>query len=568
MIETQVLIVGGGPVGLVLALELEQRGVSTVLVERNPTMPRCPRADVASGRSLEHFRRLGIADEIRAHAMPVDHPMDVVWCSRLAEWELARFPYPTPGKARGILGSRNDGSQPLEPRAKIPQLALEKVLTGALERPGTRATPLCGWELDSFEEDADGVHVTIRSVASGDLRPVRTQYLVGCDGAESATRKGLGLGLEIASTRDLLRGMRGGSLRALASLGRAVLRGERRPDGRLYLVHFRSGERAFFDRFGAAWRIQSPVGGTLIAENGIDTWTLHVPLQAGADASTLDPKQIVSRALGRELACEILAAQEWTPRLAVAESYGRGRVWLAGDAAHQMVPPGSHGLNTGIGDAVDLGWKLAAVLQGWGGDGLLPSYEAERRPIGRRNRDASAGHLSIRMQIAAARTPLVHEDSPRGEAARDRLRKRILELGNLEDEAVGIDLGDRYDGSPAVAGETGEPPAWSMASYVASTWPGSRPPSVILEDGRGIFDLFGPGFTLVRFADLPVERFVEAARLRGMPLWVVDVRDRNATRIYERGLVLIRPDQHVAWRGDETPDTALEIVDRVRGAGS
>jgi len=567
MIETQVLIAGGGPVGLVLALELEHRGIRALLVERNPETTRHPKMDVTNGRSMEHFRRLGLADEIRSEAVASDHPMDVVWCSRLAEWELARFSYPTVDKAREIIRWVNDGTLPLEPYMRISQVVLEPALRRILENRARFVSVQFGQGLDSFEEDGSGVHVTLRNTETGELQPVRAEYLAGCDGASSTTRQALGIDLEVASTRDILRATQGGMLKALGSMAKGLMRGERPPDGRLLMIHFRSPDRAFFERYGTAWHIQSVLGSTLIAQNDVDTWTLHLPLRAGFDEKTLDPKQVLFESLGSEFSCEILVANTWTPRLAVAKSYGRGRVWLAGDSVHQVIPTGGYGMNTGVGDAVNLGWKLAAVLQGWGGASLLSSYETERLPIGRRNRDASARHLSIRTQITAARTPEIHEDSTAGEAARRKMGERILELGNLENEALGIELGDRYDASPIVCAGDGNAPAWSMEEYVPSTWPGARPPSVILADGRGLFDLFGPGFTLLRFSETPVERFVDAARERGVPLWITDVRDDNARRLYENDLVLVRPDQHVAWRGDHAPEDALGIIDRVRGAG-
>ncbi|MDG2308271.1 MAG: FAD-dependent monooxygenase [Candidatus Binatia bacterium] len=567
MIETKVLIAGGGPVGLVLALELEQRGVSALLVERNLTTTQHPKMDVTNGRSMEHFRRLGIADEIRSHAVPSDHSMDVLWCSKLAEWEIARFAYPSVETAREIIRYVNDGTLALEPYMRISQVVLEPVLKQLLEARGGHVSTRFGWALDSFEEDADGVDVTIRNSETGDLESVRAAYLAGCDGAASVTRKGLGIDFEYASVGQLLRGMGGGVLKAVGSMMRGLVRGERRLDGRFYLIHFRSTDRPFFERFGRVWHIQAPVSGTLIAQNDLDTWTLHVPLRAGVDTDTLDPKKVLFDALGREFACEIIVASAWTPRLAMAKSYGRGRVWLAGDSAHQMIPTGGYGMNTGVGDAVDLGWKLAAVLEGWGGPGLLPSYETERLPVGCRNRDTSVRHASVRMQISAAASPKIHEDSTKGEGSRGKLAEQIRTLGNLENEARGIELGYRYDGSPIICAEEGEAPTWSQEEYVPSTWPGARPPSVILEDGRGLFDLFGPGFTLLRFAEVPVNALVEAARECGLPLWLVDVRDENARRLYERDLVLVRPDQHVAWRGDTAPSDAGAVLDRVRGAG-
>jgi 2-polyprenyl-6-methoxyphenol hydroxylase-like FAD-dependent oxidoreductase len=568
MITTPILIAGGGPVGLVLALELDHRGIPFLLVERNPTTTRHPKMDVTNGRSMEHFRRLGLADEIRAHAVPVDHPMDVVWVSRHAEWELARFPYASVEERRRAIRARNDGTQPLEPNMRISQIVLEPVLRSILEKRGRGASLRFGWGLESFAQDADGVTAVIRHGESGACEEVRSRYLAGCDGATSVTRKTLGIELDVVSTREMLGAMlrRSGIVAMVAGMGRALLRGERPADGRLYMIHFHSNDTEFLQRFGVVWHVQSPVAGTMIAQNDRDAWTIHLPLRVGMKPEELDPRQALFAALGREIECEIKVANAWTPRLAVAKSYGHGRVWLAGDSAHQFIPTGGYGMNTGVGDAVDLGWKLWALLQGWGGPRLLPGYDAERRPIGHRNRGASARHVEIRMQIAQAYDPQIHRDTPRGARARAALGRRILALGNLENEALGIEIGYRYDDSPLICREDGAAPAYEIERYVPSTWPGVRAPSVFLADGRALFDQLGQGFTLLRFRDLDAARFVDAAGARGVPLALVDVRDDVARTLYERDLVLLRPDQHVCWRGDEMPDDPRQVIDRVCGA--
>jgi 2-polyprenyl-6-methoxyphenol hydroxylase-like FAD-dependent oxidoreductase len=565
MTQTPVLIAGGGPVGLVLALELEHRCIDAILVERNPTTTRHPKMDVTNGRSMEHFRRLRIADEIRSHGVPTDHPMTVVWCTRYGEWELARFDYPSIDWGRDIIRYVNDGSLPLEPDMRISQVVLEPVLKDILEKRAQHVEVRFGWELESFEQDADGVTAVIRCGETGETQTIRSRYLAGCDGAGSVTRTGLGLDLDEMSVPDLLRES-GGTVKTLFDMAKGLLRGQRPPDGRMYMIHFRSSDRDFFERFGTIWHVQSPVGGTVIAQNDLDTWTIHIPLAGGFDANAIDPGAFLAEQLGSDVECEIIVANVWQPRLCVANGYGKHRVWLAGDSAHQVIPTGGYGMNTGVGDAVDLGWKLAATLEGWGGPHLLPSYETERRAVGLRNRTASARHAAIRMRIAQAYTPDVHEDSGEGESARRDLGARILELGNLENEALGIEVGYRYDDSPVICHEDGPAPPYEMDRYEPSSWPGVRVPSLFLDDGSAIFDRLGKGFTLLRFAAIDTAPLESAARERGVPLEVVDVRDEKARRLYERDLVLVRPDQHVAWRGSQAPDDALAVIDRVRGA--
>ena len=251
--------------------------------------------------------------------------------------------------------------------------------------------------------------------------------------------------------------------------------------------------------------------------------------------------------------------------LVVAAGYGRGRVWMAGDSVHQFIPAGGYGMNTGICDAVDHGWKYAAVLEGWGGPRLLESIEAERRPVALRNREASREHMNVRFRIAQAYDPRIHDASAEGAAARESCSRLIAELGNAENEALGIELGYRYRGSLIVWGEE-EEPGWRLLEYVPSTWPGVRAPHLFLEDGSAIFDHFGPWFSLLRFTDTSVAPLVEAARKRGVPMNLIDIRDVHAREVYERDFVLVMPDQHVAWRGDAMPSDPLAVMDRIRGA--
>jgi 2-polyprenyl-6-methoxyphenol hydroxylase-like FAD-dependent oxidoreductase len=533
--EVPVLVVGGGPVGLSTALELQSRGIRTLLVERNLSTTRHPKMDVTNGRSMEHFRRLGVAERIRDAAVPREHRMDVAWVTRLNEWELTRFPYPDVNAWRDVIRTKNDGTQPLEPNMRLSQVVLEPVLRDALvESPLVEVR--FGWGFESLAQDADGVTATLRAAATGETVQIRCQLLAGCDGGGSLVRQELGLAAE----------------------GRHSIR-------RYFMVHFRSQARDLLQRFGIAWHYQSPISGTLIAQDDEETWTLHTVIADDADVSAIRPDQLAFECLGREFPIEVLQANAWSPHLVVANGYGRGRVWMAGDAVHQYIPTGGYGMNTGICDAVDLAWKYAAVLQGWGGPRLLESIEAERRPVAARNLEASGAHMDVRVRIAEAYDPRIHEDSAEGAAAREACAHLIREFGNAENEALGIELGYRYRDSPVICHEDDEPP-WRLLDYVPSTWPGVRAPHLFLEDGAAIFDRFGPWFTLVRFTEASAAPLVDAAKARGVPVTVLDIRDAHARSVYERDFVLVRPDQHVAWRGDAMPQDAMAVIDRIRGA--
>ncbi|WP_200301083.1 FAD-dependent monooxygenase [Streptomyces adelaidensis] len=563
-----VLVVGAGPVGLTLAMELERHGVDTLLVERNTDTTRHPKMDVTNGRSMELYRRLGVADDLREVAIPTDRPTRVTWATSAVGWRLASFDYPSVDETRETIRDRNDGTLPLEPWMRVSQVILEPALRDLLEARSEHVRVQYGWALESFEEDVEGVTARLVSADGDRRRTVRARYLAGCDGAGSRTRQRLGIGTdEIDLRRMLVREL--GLGRTAAMLARAYrATGERPMDGRIYLVHFTTPDPEIFRRFGGVWHLQSPEGWTVISQNDGDTFTLHAPLGAGTDADRIDPRKFVYERVGREFEMNVLVANAWRPRLTVADAYGRGRVWLAGDAVHQVPPTGGYGMNTGVGDAVGLGWALAAVLQGWGTTGLLRAYEQERRAVAVRNRAAAARHSAVRGAVKAAHRPAVHGERPLDARARRRLGREISDLGNLENEALGIELGYRYDTSPVICHETGgRAPRQTMDAYTPSTWPGARPPSVLLPDGRALFDLFHQGFTLLRFADHDVTALTDAAAERGLPLRVVDVRDPHAHTLYERDLVLIRPDQHVAWRGDTPPADPLQVVDRVRGAG-
>jgi 2-polyprenyl-6-methoxyphenol hydroxylase-like FAD-dependent oxidoreductase len=385
---TQVLIAGAGPVGLTLAMELNHHGIETLLVERNATSTRHPKMDISNGRTMELFRRLGIADDLREVAVSGERELTVTWATAPQGWELASFTYPPVADQKQTIRESTDGTLPLEPHLRVSQIVIEPAMRDLLEARAKHVTVEYGWGLESFEEDADGVTAHLASL-NGDRRTVRAQYLAGCDGAGSKVRAQLGFGLDEIDLRRMLVRQLG-----IGKVLRSVVRDFRNnrvkpPDGRFYLVHFTTTEPEIFTRFGPAWHLQSPDGWSIISQNDRDTFTLHAPLATGTDAEAIDPREFVYEQLGVRFEMEVLIANHWTPRLTVTDSYGRGRVWLAGDSTHQVTPTGGYGMNTGVGDAIGLGWALAAQLQRCA-PGLLTAYEQERRPIAFRNREPPA----------------------------------------------------------------------------------------------------------------------------------------------------------------------------------
>ncbi|MCA0246448.1 MAG: FAD-dependent monooxygenase [Proteobacteria bacterium] len=504
MRHVPVLIAGGGPVGMTLARTLAFHGVRCLLVERNPSTTRHPKMDITNGRSMELFRRLGLADKLRAVAVPEANNFDVSWITSLARdaggRELHRFRYPSVVEKRAEILTRNDGTQSREPAMRVSQVMIEPVLRDAIV-----GHPLIdarwGVGLEDFEQDADGVTVTLRVTESGATEQVRCDFLAGCDGGSSRVRAKLDIALE----------------------GRAAV-------AQRYMIHFRSDARDLLQAFGVAWHYQTGKG-TLIAQDDKDAWTLQTRPPPGVDLASVDPNALLDAWAGRSFEREILVANPWVTHLLLAERYSAGRVFLAGDSAHQYIPTGGYGMNTGIGDAVDLGWKLAATLKGYAGPGLLASYEKERRPVGLRNRLASERHTGVRIKIAE-----LYES----ERDPDALGRAIAALGNAENESWGIEFGYRYDGVD------GDP-----VVYQPTTAPGARLPSTFLRDGSALYDHLGPWFTLLRFGDADPSPLIDSAPV---PLETVIVDDAHLAPIYGANLVLVRPDTHVAWRGNACDD--------------
>lgn len=565
--RTQVLVVGAGPVGLTLALELNRHGVETLLIDKSTTTTRHPKMDITNGRSMELYRRLGVADRLRSVAVPSDRPMVVTWATNLAGWELARFDHGSADHVRARAHERNDGTTTLEPSMRVSQVLLEPVLREEIEHRAPHVEGIYGWALESFSDNGSHVTATLHCPTTGERCTVTAEFLLACDGAGSVVRKQLGIELDVLDVRKMLVRELGVRRLSPALLRNFRAAGQRPMSGRFALVHFHTDDPTLPTRFGHFWHLQSPEGWTLISQDDAGTYTLHVPLGVGEKDDAIAPSERVHRALGHRFPLEVLAANAWTPRLTVADSYGHGRIWLAGDAVHQVTPTGGYGMNTGVGDAVGLGWAIAAQLQGWGGPGLLTAYEKERRDVAIRNRTAAARHAAVRGAIVTSNWAAMHSERWDGQATRERLGREIRELGNLENEAWGIEHGYRYH-SPVIATgeEVGAPPPLRTDRAIPSTWPGARPPSVHLADGAALFDLFEPGFTLLRFADIDVSGLVNAAAVCRVPLAVVDVRDAHARFLYERDLVLIRPDQHVAWRGHAAPHDPGALLDQVRGA--
>src|ERR1700719_561246 len=407
MAETHVLIVGAGPVGLTLALDLGQRGVRCVLIERNETAIQLPKMERCNARTMEIYRRLGISERVRDAGLPRDSPMDVFLALSMADPPLAHLPCASVAAATEEIAAHNDGGL-LEPYQLISQYTLEPLLRSIVETI-PNVTVRFGCEFISFTQDANFVTAVLQA-KDAEEETIRASYLVGCDGGSSTVRKQLGIPLQGE-----------GNIRKLRqALFRCDDLYERIPMGKGRHYHVAEG----------------PLFPFLILQDSTRHWTLHAAASSDAEMAV-----IFKKSLAMPIEFAILSVNEWTQHLLCAERYGEGRVFIAGDAAHLVIPTGGLGMNTGVGDAVDLSWKLAATLAGWGGPQLLASYEVERRPIGLRNVKAFRAAMSGRLRWCAAYHPDIGKNTPEGAAIRGEMSRRFGVEQRKVTEILGIEAG-------------------------------------------------------------------------------------------------------------------------------
>lgn len=543
--DCDVLIVGAGPVGLTLAMDLAGRGVRVMIAEtRHYAQPPSVKCNHVSSRSMEQFRRLGVAHKLRGAGLPEDYPNDVVFRTSLTGTELTRIPIPC-RRDRYDDTSGPDGWWPTpEPPHRINQIYLEPIL---LEHVAALAgvTLLNRTEVTGFSQSATGVTATTRHLDDGHERTWRARYLVGCDGGSSGVRKRMGARLE----------------------GTAVIQ-------RVQSTYIRAPGLKALIPGKPAWSCYSVNPrrcGTTFAIDGETTWLVHNHLHAEEpEFDSVDRDRSIREILGvgDDFHYDIISKEDWVGRRLVANRFRDRRVFIAGDAAHLWVPYAGYGMNAGIADAIHLSWLLAARLQGWADEGVLDAYEAERQPITEQVSNFAMDHAQKMIRARRAVPPNIEAADADGAAARALVGQESYELNVQQFCCAGLNFGYFYSGSPIIVSDDEAPPAYTMGDFTPSTVPGCRAPHLWLADGRSLYDAFGPGYTLLRLrTGVDVGPLVDAARARHMPLAVLDVQPRDPLpEAYRHALVLCRADQHVVWRGDRLPADPAALVAVLCGA--
>jgi 2-polyprenyl-6-methoxyphenol hydroxylase-like FAD-dependent oxidoreductase len=532
--DSDVLIVGAGPTGLTLAIDLGKRGVRCTLIEQKPQPAFLPKMERINARSMEIYRRMGLAEKIRAAGLRPDCPMDVYVMLALNEPPLLRLPYPSVDEARAATRVSNNGTLPLEPYQLISQYTLEPLLKSIAESIPA-VTVRFGCEFLSLRQDAEGV--TARVQTAGGTQEMRAAYLVGCDGGASLVRRELGI--ELSGEGNLL------------ALRQALYRCDEL-FGRLPI----GGHSGLGPGRGRHYHVADDKSTFLIMQDSTKHWTLHSIVDSDAEMEAA-----FKSAVGIAVKYEMLSCAPWRQNLLLADRYGSGRVFLAGDAAHLVIPTGGLGMNSGVGDAIDLSWKLAATLAGWGGPDLLKSYQIERRQVGERNVGASRYATIGRRKWRSMWRPDIREDSPAGAETRRNLAAVADVEQRKSNEMIGAELGYRYVDSPIICDVPGGP-EHLFRDYRPTTWPGARLPHVWLDDGTPMADRIPDGYTILKLGGTKADAsgLERAIASRGAPVTVLDVSDAVARDIYGYDLVLTRPDMHVVWRGNAAAEDAAAIA--------
>lgn len=542
MTESKVIVIGGGPVGLTLAMDLAWRGIDVVVIEmRAAGEAPAVKCNSISSRSMEVYRRLGVAKKIREVGLPPDHNTDVLSTTSVTGIDLSRLELPSRnGRAQGVAAPDSGWPTP-EPSHRANQVFFEPAIFEHASKQ-LRITIRNRHEFVEYVQERDRVIVRVRNLDSGETEEIAGAYLVGCDGGRSIIRTMIGA--TFIGTPQIQK-VQSSFIRAPKLMSMIE-----NPAWMYYVLNPRRC-------------------GTIIAIDGIERWNVHNFLYNNEDYDEVDRDWAIRQLLGvgPDFEYEIISKENWMGRRMVADKMRDRRVFIAGDACHLWIPAAGYGMNAGIADAANLAWMLASVMQGWADEGVLDAYEAERKPITEQISNIITEVAVAVMQQRRNVPADIEEDSPAGEASRKRVGEQSHELELKQQCSAGLNYGYYYAGSPIIAYDGVAQPAYSMHEYQPSTVPGCRAPHVWLEGRRSLYDEFGPYYTLVRVDPLiNIGPLVHAAHRRGVPIKVLDLTPSEANGQYEMGLTLVRADQYVAWRGNAVPGDPTELVDVIRGA--
>jgi len=566
VIETDVLIAGGGPFGLMLANELGRRHIKCLLVDPKANTAFNPQANATQARTMEHFRRLGFANEIRAQGLPPHHPTDITYLTRFSGIELARLRLPTAAAAPQAIKAMTGSWSAAELPHRVSQKFVEVTLRQHAEKWASNDIRY-GWKLESFIDESlsasnagsvassHPIQASIQQVNSAEPASlkVRARYLIGADGARSFVRHELGIAWGGAT--GFKRNFMGGKM--LAVYLKAPHFYEQNPNDRAWMYVIVNPElRAF-----------------IMSVDGISEFAFHVQMADDAATEALtaeDAKRLFALAYGQPIDLEILSMATWLAGHAlVAESFQKGNIFLGGDAVHLFTPTGGLGYNTAVEDAVNLGWKLSAVLKGQAQPTLLDSYEIERKPLAIRN-TGYAKQFADSIGLFDADKAL-EDISAEGEQARSIASDYLNGHARREFNIPGVTFGGRYSHSPLIVEDGTQAPADAANTYLPSACPGGRPPHAWLPDGSSLFDHFNFEWTLLvlgKDKSLLAQdalKFSEAASQCHLDFKILSFDSQELLDLYEANLVLIRPDQIVAWRGTNA-NQASQILRQASGA--
>lgn len=533
----QVLIVGAGPVGLVAGLDLAQRGIDVIVLDQRTNFdPLTVRCNHISSRSMEIFRRLGIADEIRAGGFDDDFPHDVSIRLTTTGREMARIKIPSRAGRKAGEQSKDAGWPTLEPPHRMNQIFLEPILQEKAENTeGLRLH--FDQQVTSISDRGDHVLARTRS-SNGIEREISSDYLIGCDGGGSLTRKEIGAELQ----------------------GDAIVQ-------RVQSSFIHAPGLTAMMQAEPCWGILNfnpRRSGTVYSIDNDDRFLVHNYLRPDEAFESVDRDSCLRTILGvtDSFQYQLNRNEDWIGRRLVTSEIAKGRVFLAGDSAHIWVPMGGYGMNAGIADAAGLTWLIDAKLKGWGGSGLLAAYPAERLTITTQVSHFAMETAETMIRNRAAVPEEIEDDTPEGLAAQNWFGTQTRDLNTPQYCCAGLNYGYYYDDSPIIIYDDVQQPSYSMADYTPSTVPGCRFAHIVMEDGTSLYDHLGPGYTLVRTLPRQATNLIEAAGHLNIPLAIIDI---PASKLHQHALYLVRPDQHVAWRGQQDPLDPKNILQTLSG---